>query len=116
MATTERTVSFTEGEWVGGPDHIDPYIIGPMRALQEKGGTIVPQHQAVCRVMNRSGETDGNIRLIAAAPNLREACLLFTQAAHEVRDLLNDRGLACPASIALAAEKARHALAKADGA
>lgn len=60
-------------------------------------------------------EAEANARLMAAAPELVEACELFTRAAHETRDLLNDRGLPCPASIALAAEKARNAIAKAEG-
>lgn len=42
--------------------------------------------------------------------SLIEAAKLFTQAAHDVRDELNRRGIACPASLALAAEKARNAL------
>lgn len=50
-----------------------------------------------------------------AAHELAEACRLFTQAAHEVLDVLNGAGLACPASIAFAAEKARNALAKTEG-
>jgi hypothetical protein len=50
----------------------------------------------------------------AAAPELLEACRLFTQAAHDARDILNNAGLACPASIALAAEKARHAIRMAE--
>lgn len=44
---------------------------------------------------------------------LLTTCELFTKAAHDARDALNSRGIACPASIALAAEKARAALAKA---
>lgn len=54
-------------------------------------------------------------RLIAAAPELLEACELFTAAAHEVRDILNSKGFPCPASIALAAEKARNAIARVEG-
>lgn len=41
---------------------------------------------------------------------LRAACELFTEAAHDARDALNNAGIACPASIAFAAEKARAAL------
>lgn len=40
----------------------------------------------------------------------------FSAAAYEVRDLLNSKGIACPSSIMLAAEKARAALAAAKGA
>jgi len=61
----------------------------------------------------RDGEGLANAGAIAAAPDLIEACELFTAAAHEVRDRLNDAGIACPASVAHAAEKARLALAKA---
>jgi hypothetical protein len=50
--------------------------------------------------------------LLSAAKDLADACLAFTQAAHEVRSVLNSKGFACPASVALAAEKARHALEK----
>lgn len=45
---------------------------------------------------------------------LVEACRLFTTAAHDARDALNGQGIACPGSIALAAEKARAALAIVD--
>ena len=51
-------------------------------------------------------------RMFAASYDLAIAADLYTKAAHEVRDLLNARGIPCPASIALAAEKARQALAK----
>lgn len=61
----------------------------------------------------RDGEGLVNASVLASAPDLLEACALFTAAAHDVRDRLNDAGLACPASMALAAEKARLALAKA---
>jgi len=51
------------------------------------------------------------MRLTHTAPELAEACKLFTEAAREVVELVNGKGIACPASIALAAEKARNALA-----
>src|SRR5438128_1089901 len=60
-------------------------------------------------------ENLANARLIASAPDLYAACELFTAAAHDVVALLNGKGLACPASIAFAAEQARHAIAKAEG-
>ncbi len=56
-----------------------------------------------------------NAKLIASAPELLEACRLFTEAAHEVRDILNGKGYPCPASIAFAAERARNAIAKVEG-
>lgn len=65
-----------------------------------------------------SGElvpAEANARLIAAAPDMLEACQLFTQGARDAVRALNDAGIACPSSIALAAEKARAAIAKATG-
>lgn len=41
---------------------------------------------------------------------LRAACELFTEGANDAVKALNAAGIACPASIALAAEKARRAL------
>ena len=58
---------------------------------------------------------DAEAWLIASAPDLYAACELFTAAAHEVVALLNGKGLACPASIAFAAEQARHAIENATG-
>lgn len=52
---------------------------------------------------------------LAAFDELLAACKMFTAAAHEARDALNNRAIACPASIAFAAEKARAAIAKAEG-
>lgn len=56
---------------------------------------------------------DANARLIAAAPDLLAACQLFTEGAHAAVRALNDASIPCPSSIALAAEKARAAIAKA---
>jgi hypothetical protein len=58
--------------------------------------------------------SQGIDRVIAERDAALEACRLFTGAAHEVRDLLNAAGIACPSSIALAAEKARAAIRKYD--
>lgn len=91
---------------------LDGRTCGPSRLLV-CGDREVPQLQAVAIVTLRTGETDANARLIAAAPDLLAACALFTKAAHETRDVLNGKGLACPALIALAAELARNAIAKA---
>lgn len=63
----------------------------------------------------RADLQEANANLVAAAPELLKACALFTSAAHEARDLLNSKGFACPASIALAAELARNAIVKAEG-
>jgi hypothetical protein len=51
-------------------------------------------------------------RLTRENEALARACHLFTRAAHEARDALNGAGLACPSSIAFAAEQARNALVK----
>ena len=60
-------------------------------------------------------EARANAHLIAAAPDLLAVAREFTKAAHDARDALNAAGIACPASIALAAERARHAIKKAEG-
>ncbi len=89
-----------------------PWIVG------EVSGDIVSQRGAgVCSPVENFDETAwaADAPLIAAAPELLEACEQFTAAAHEVRDLLNAKGFACPASIAYAAELARHAIRKANG-
>lgn len=66
-------------------------------------------------LLEREQEADANARVLAAAPDLLAACELFTEAAHEVLAVLNRNGFACPASIAFAAEQARHAIEKATG-
>lgn len=48
--------------------------------------------------------------LLAQRVALIEACQLFTDAAYEIRDLLNSENIACPAAVMLAAEKAKHAI------
>ena len=55
-----------------------------------------------------------NARLIAAAPDLLQACELVVGAERQAVAALNDAGLPCPADLGLAAEKARAALAKAE--
>lgn len=51
--------------------------------------------------------------MTSAAPDMLEACQLFTRASADVVDALNRAGVACPSSIAMAAERARAAIAKA---
>ena len=60
-----------------------------------------------------SGGVDAN--LIATAPELLAAARLFSAAALDAVHALNDAGLSCPASIALATEQASAAIAKAEG-
>lgn len=50
---------------IGG---LDPKVIGPVRVLKAHG-TEVPQQQAVCRVLERTGETQANAELIVRAVN-----------------------------------------------
>lgn len=50
---------------------LDPFVIGPVRILAvPEMEAYVPQLQAVARVVDRTGESDANARLIAAAPEL----------------------------------------------
>jgi len=55
-----------------------------------------------------------NAHLIAAAPDLLAACQLFTKAVLDALHDFNNAGLACPSSIAFAADQARHAIKKAE--
>lgn len=54
-------------------------------------------------------------RLRAINAEMLAVMKAFTAAAHAARDALNGAGLPCPASIALAAEKARNIIAEAEG-
>jgi len=93
----------------------DAHTPGPWTCRPTEDGAYALNPSGVGWLRCSKDETWANARLIAAAPDLLAACELFTQAAHEVRDLLNARGFACPASIAFAAEHARNAIAKAEG-
>lgn len=46
--------------------------------------------------------------VIENADAMREVARAFTQAVHDVVKLLNEQGLACPSSLAFAAEQARN--------
>lgn len=50
------------------------------------------------------------VRLMNGSASLIAAAKLFTRAADDVRRELNSRGIACPSSLALAAERAHNAL------
>ena len=58
---------------------------------------------------------EANAHLIAAAPELYEALKLSIEASKDAVSALNNLGESCPASVGLAAEKGRQALAKAEG-
>ena len=111
--TETPKIMHTPGPWTCHVVVSTPYIGDPAEkriaceyALNKQGNGV--------RIVTQD-EAYANARLIAAAPELLEACALFTAAAHEVRDVLNGHGFASPASIAFAAEKARNAIAKAEG-
>lgn len=63
-------MAHTPGPWKISP--LDGRTCGPSRLLV-CDGTEVPQLQAVAIVTLRTGETDANARLIAAAPELLRA-------------------------------------------
>lgn len=107
---TEYRAPHTPGPWRVGDFPFD--VITDEPDTYHRVATIASDQQGLNRGRE---ESEANVRLIAAAPELLEACRLFTDAAHEVRDILNGDGYACPASIALAAEKARNAIAKVQG-
>ena len=107
----------TPGEWRVSP--LDGRTCGPSRLLVTSGTTIA-QMQAVAIVTLRTGETDANARLIAAAPELLDAlkgceAVLATSAADafQVTRQLSDVELG-KLWIAVT-EQARTAIAKAEG-
>jgi hypothetical protein len=90
-------------------------------AIDLDHGVTVHSHDGVpiCRMGGNISQIniEANAHRIVDSVNahdaLVEACKLFAMAAHDARDALNGAGLACPSSIAFAAERARAALAKA---
>ena len=60
-------------------------------------------------------DDDANARLIAQAPRLYEALKESVKASEDAISALNNLGESCPASIGLAAEHGRQALAKVEG-
>lgn len=101
----------TPGPWTLTWNHSERLaIVGP-----NNDGKFTSSDRICNLPHRRNGEGKANGRLIAAAPELLEAAREFTKAAHDARDALNAAGIPCPASIALAAEHARHAIAKAEG-
>lgn len=107
MKSTATVTQHTAGPWRMVPFEVDRgvQILGPSGEAVGRA-QLGAKPLAVC---------ESNARLMAASPELLEACQLFTAAAHEVRDILNGRGFASPSSVAFAAEKARNAIEKAMG-
>jgi hypothetical protein len=99
---------FTPGPWQVSP--LDGRTCGPSRLLVQSGTTIA-QMQAVAIVTLRTGETDANARLIAAAPELYAALKAATQ--FLLPDI--DRGPAID-GWQNTVNMVKEALAKADGA
>jgi hypothetical protein len=100
--------------------HMNTHTPGPWHAEAcENNGTLV-YHRVVAGdslICGVYGSQEANAAFIIRACNAHEellaACELFTKAAHDARDALNGAGLACPSSIAFAAEQARAAISKA---
>lgn len=96
------------------PETIAAYVDG---GLTSEEFAVANDHLAKCRectaLLANTVKTTNALKAAEINGELLAACALFTAAAHEVRDLLNAKGLACPASIAFAAEKARHAIERA---
>jgi len=92
------------------PEEIAAYVDGGLRSNEFAAANT---HLAACadcvRLLANTVKTRQEL-VAGINGELLAACAMFTAAAHEVRDLLNAKGLACPASIAYAAEKARHAI------
>ena len=85
-----------------GADAIRHALVCVGKATEEEEAAAV---NTVCRRLVRADYAEAqNVKLL-------EACRLFTAAAHAVRDELNGRGIPCPSALALAAEKARNAIA-----
>ena len=82
----EATVKHTPGPWRVSP--LDGRTCGPSRLLISNG-TEVSQLQAVAIVTLRTGETDANARLIAAAPDLLDACRMAHAALRHYQEHLN---------------------------
>jgi hypothetical protein len=85
------------------------------RAWQRMNNADEEWRQAVAACIAQAEEPERNANLIDAAPDLLAACELFTNGARDSVQALNAMGHACPASIPLAADKARVAIAKAGG-
>lgn len=122
-----------DGDPRGGPDHreggglmaehtpgpwrvstLDARTVGPSRLLV-CGGLQVQQLQAVAIVTLRTGETDANARLIAAAPDLLAALRLCRSAINEEVIAAGDLDHPTIRAHAKAAEQADAAIAKAEG-
>lgn len=87
----------TPGKWA--------YRYRPTGHLFWQGGIVIETERSGDPIAGMVGLGDANARLIAAAPELLKACEEFED---------NAEG-ACPSCIAVAAERARAAIAKAKG-
>ena len=76
---------------------------------------LVDDHAIVRQGLRSILEREGDLRVVGEASTaetaLAEVAGLVIEALPQVRQALNGAGLPCPASLALAAEKARNALA-----
>jgi len=78
------TFAPTPGPW--RVSSLDGRTVGPVRALFADG-TAVQQLQAVAIVKERTGESDANANLIAAAPELLKALKQLRHVIYEVLKL-----------------------------
>jgi hypothetical protein len=74
--------------------------------------SVMDGEREVC-CLPSSGEVDSH--LIAAAPEMLEMLQMFAEAMPNAVKMVNNQGVAFPAALALANEKARAAIAKAKG-
>lgn len=103
-----------------GPWRVHPGVTscGPYN----KALMVGPAGRAVCHVIGAfekvevGPEGEANARLLATAPELLAAARLYLQGAEAAVAALNAAGIPCPSLIALAAERARAAIDKADAA
>jgi hypothetical protein len=102
-------MSHTPSPWTVSA--LDGQTIGPRRVLVSwTSGAEVPQLQAVARVFERTGETEANARLIAAAPELlaalRELVRAWDHTTYAVPDRMEAALTAADAVIAKAEGRA----------
>jgi hypothetical protein len=108
----------TPGPWWLSParNALGVVLGGPARPMHH-GGTTVGQIASACsQEWMEPGELEANAALIAAAPDLLEALKAFTDAQESKRDAIGNAAIAAAiGDLVLAEEKARSAIAKAEG-